>query len=123
MDGKIDSAIHLRIDIDQPLADGCGGRSESLDEGFNHPSLVAPVVIDGGVGIFANLLHELLPDRLLILGCLSPEGMLSSPAVFAYEKTDEITTAADLEPPQCPERGQYHFSGSPVVLGCKSCRF
>ena len=65
MDGKIDSAIHLRIDIDQPLADGCGGRSESLDEGFNHPSLVVSVVINGGVGVLANLLHELLPDGLL----------------------------------------------------------
>jgi hypothetical protein len=109
MDGKIDSAIHLRVDIDQPLADGCGGRSESLDEGFNHPSLVASVVIDGGVGIFANLLHELLPDRLLILGCVSPEGMLSSGAVIAYEKTDEIRQLPIWNPLNVQKEGNITF--------------
>lgn len=109
MDGKIDSAIHLRIDIDQPLADGCGGRSESLDEGFNHPSLVASVVIDGGVGIFANLLHELLPDGLLIRGYVSPEGMLSSGAVIAYEKTDEIRQLPIWKPLNVQKEGNITF--------------
>jgi len=80
----------VRTEIDQPLADGRGFRAESLDEGFNHPRLVAPVVVDGRIRIFVCFLNEHVPDRFLILDRVPPEGVMGSGPTVVYEETDEV---------------------------------
>src|SRR5438876_1235206 len=80
----------MTSNIDQPIADGSGFRPESLDEGFNHPSLVASVMIDGRLGIGVCFLNEHVPDRFLVLDCVRPERVMGSGPVLVYEEADEI---------------------------------
>jgi len=61
------------------------GKNEArYTQNFNRPSLVASVMIDGHIGILGDLLRERLPDRLLILGCVRPEGVLRSSPMILY---------------------------------------
>src|SRR2546422_9854718 len=83
-DGKIDRAVYLGIEVDQPLADTCDVRAESLGEGLNRPNLVAPIVIDGRIRIFFRLLDKHAPDRFFLLHRVRPEGAMRDGLVVAY---------------------------------------
>ena len=87
---KIDLAVHLRNEIDQPSTDRSGFRTESLDDGFNQPSFVASVMINRRIGIVVCLLNEHLPDRSFIVGRVRPVRIVRSDPMVADEETDEV---------------------------------
>src|SRR5712691_8043428 len=88
--GKVDFAVNVAIHIDQTLEHALCVGLVPFCQGGDRSEFITAVMIDWGVRILRNLLHELLPHGLLIMVRIRPKCRMFRRVFLTHRHPNQI---------------------------------